>query len=47
MRGDDDSASARGRADLQQTGKGEQCRLTLEIRDFDQLDALVERLTRR
>ena len=35
------------RADLQQTGKAEQCRLTLEIRDFDQLDAVVERLTRR
>jgi len=35
------------RADLQQTGKGEQCRLTLEIRDYDQLDTVVERLTRR
>jgi ParB family transcriptional regulator, chromosome partitioning protein len=35
------------RADLQQTGKGEQCRLTLEIADFDQLDTVVERLTRR
>ena len=35
------------RADLQQTGKGEQCRLTLEINDFDQLDTVVERLTRR
>ena len=35
------------RADLQQTGKGEQCRLTLEIADYDQLDTVVERLTRR
>jgi len=35
------------RADLQQTGKGEQCRLILEINDFDQLDTVVERLTRR
>ena len=32
------------RADLQQTGKGEQCRLTLEIADYDQLDTVVERL---
>jgi ParB family transcriptional regulator, chromosome partitioning protein len=35
------------KADLQLRGIGEQSLLTLEIRDFDQLDAVVERLTRR
>src|SRR5215831_2550337 len=35
------------RADLRLRGLGEQCLLTLEIRDFDQLDTVVERLTRR
>jgi len=35
------------KADLRLRGLGEQCLLTLEIRDFDQLDAVVERLTRR
>lgn len=35
------------KADLKLRGAGEQTLLTLEIRDFDQLDAVVERLTRR
>ena len=35
------------KADLKLRGLGEQSLLTLEIRDFDQLDAVVERLTRR
>lgn len=35
------------RADLKLRGLGEQSLLTLEIRDFDQLDTVVERLTRR
>jgi ParB family chromosome partitioning protein len=35
------------RADLKLRGLGEQSQLTLEIRDFDQLDTVVERLTRR
>jgi ParB family chromosome partitioning protein len=35
------------KADLQLRGLGEQSLLTLEIRDFDQLDTVVERLTRR
>jgi ParB family chromosome partitioning protein len=35
------------KADLKLRGLGEQCLLTLEIRDFDQLDTVVERLTRR
>ncbi len=35
------------KADLKLRGLGEQTLLTLEIRDFDQLDAVVERLTRR
>jgi ParB family chromosome partitioning protein len=35
------------KADLHLRGLGEQSLLTLEIRDFDQLDAVVERLTRR
>jgi ParB family transcriptional regulator, chromosome partitioning protein len=35
------------KADLQLRGLGEQSLLTLEIRDFDQLDAVVDRLTRR
>ncbi len=35
------------KADLQATGAGEQTRLTLEIADYDQLDTVVERLTRR
>src|SRR5262249_26495543 len=35
------------KADLKLRGLGEQCLLTLEIRDFDQLDSVVERLTRR
>ena len=34
------------KADLKLRGLGEQCLLTLEIRDFDQLDTVVERLTR-
>ena len=33
--------------DLKLRGLGEQTLLTLEIRDFDQLDAVVEQLTRR
>jgi ParB family chromosome partitioning protein len=35
------------KANLKLRGLGEQCLLTLEIRDFDQLDTVVERLTRR
>lgn len=35
------------KADLRLRGLGEQSLLTLEIRDFDQLDAVVGRLTRR
>jgi ParB family chromosome partitioning protein len=35
------------KADLTLRGLGEQSLLTLEIRDFDQLDTVVERLTRR
>jgi len=35
------------KADLKLRGLGEQTLLTLEIRDFDQLDSVVERLTRR
>jgi ParB family chromosome partitioning protein len=35
------------KASLSLRGIGEQTLLTLEIRDFDQLDAVVERLTRR
>ena len=35
------------KADLNLRGLGEQTLLTLEIRDFDQLDDVVERLTRR
>ncbi len=35
------------KASLSLTGMSEQTLLTLEIRDFDQLDAVVERLTRR
>ena len=35
------------KADLKLRGLGEQSLLTLEIRDFDQLDTVVERLTRR
>jgi ParB family chromosome partitioning protein len=35
------------KADLKLRGLGEQTLLTLEIRDFDQLDTVVERLTRR
>ncbi|CAN5922640.1 ParB/RepB/Spo0J family partition protein [soil metagenome] len=35
------------KADLALRGLGEQTLLTLEIRDFDQLDNVVERLTRR
>ena len=35
------------KADLKLRGLGEQTLLTLEIRDFDQLDEVVERLTRR
>ena len=35
------------KADLTLRGAGEQSLLTLEIRDFDQLDTVVERLTRR
>jgi ParB family chromosome partitioning protein len=35
------------KADLKLRGLGEQCLLTLQIRDFDQLDTVVERLTRR
>ena len=35
------------KADLQLRGLGEQSLLTLEIRDFDQLDTVVEKLTRR
>lgn len=35
------------KADLALRGLGEQTLLTLEIRDFDQLDDVVERLTRR
>jgi ParB family chromosome partitioning protein len=35
------------KADLKLRGLGEQCLLTLEIRDFDQLDTVVDRLTRR
>jgi len=35
------------KADLTLRGLGEQTLLTLEIRDFDQLDNVVERLTRR
>jgi ParB family chromosome partitioning protein len=35
------------KADLQLRGTGEQSLLTLEIRDYDQLDTVVERLTRR
>jgi ParB family chromosome partitioning protein len=35
------------KADLKLRGAGEQSLLTLEIRDFDQLDTVVERLTRR
>lgn len=34
------------KADLKLRGLGEQCVLTLEIRDFDQLDTVVGRLTR-
>jgi ParB family chromosome partitioning protein len=35
------------KADLKMRGLGEQTLLTLEIRDFDQLDDVVEKLTRR
>lgn len=35
------------KADLKLHGLGEQCVLTLEIRDFDQLDTVVDKLTRR
>lgn len=35
------------KADLKLRGVGEQSLLTLEIRDYDQLDTVVERLTRR
>ncbi|MCF8532529.1 MAG: ParB/RepB/Spo0J family partition protein [Reyranella sp.] len=35
------------KADLRLRGVGEQSLLTLEIRDYDQLDTVVERLTRR
>ena len=35
------------KVDLKLRGLGEQTLLTLEIRDFDQLDAVVEKLTRR
>ncbi len=35
------------KAELKLRGLGEQSLLTLEIRDFDQLDAVVDRLTRR
>lgn len=35
------------KVDLKLRGLGEQCLLTLEIRDFDQLDTVVDRLTRR
>ena len=35
------------KADLKLRGLGEQTLLTLEIRDFDQLDTVVDRLTRR
>ena len=35
------------KADLKLRGLGEQSLLTLEIRDFDQLDTVVEKLTRR
>ena len=35
------------KAELKLRGLGEQSLLTLEIRDFDQLDTVVERLTRR
>lgn len=35
------------KAELRLRGLGEQCLLTLEIRDFDQLDTVVDRLTRR
>lgn len=35
------------KASLSLKGIGEQSLLTLEIRDFDQLDTVVERLTRR
>lgn len=35
------------KADLKLRGLGEQTLLTLEIRDFDQLDEVVERLTKR
>lgn len=35
------------KADLQLRGLGEQSLLTLEIRDFDQLDTVVDKLTRR
>ena len=35
------------KVDLKLRGLGEQSLLTLEIRDFDQLDTVVERLTRR
>lgn len=35
------------KADLQLRGLGEQSMLTLEIRDFDQLDTVVDKLTRR
>ena len=35
------------KANLKLRGLGEQSLLTLEIRDFDQLDAVVDRLTRR
>jgi len=35
------------KASLSMTGKGEQTLLTLEIEDYEQLDNVVERLTRR
>ena len=35
------------KASLSLRGIGEQTPLTLEIRDFDQLDSVVDRLTRR
>ena len=35
------------KADLKLRGVGEQSLLTLEIRDYDQLDTVIERLTRR
>ena len=35
------------KADLKLRGLGEQSLLTLEIRDFDQLDTVVDKLTRR